>query len=580
MVYDYLVRKIEINRGLSLLSPLLSPQDAKKYFYPRDPIILDLDGNGIQTVGLNADIHFDFDSDGVLTQTGWVGAGDGLLILDRNANDAIDNGSELFGDYTPITRSSTTTNADGSVTTTSTTTYAPNGFAALASLDSNNDGMIDANDPAFAQLKLWRDTNQDGVSNTTGNTSELISLSEAGIVSLNLTNILKNQTQTNGNLLTREGSFTKIDATTGQTLTQTMSEYNLATNTFDTQFKDNITISDTAKTLPNMQGSGNVRELQQAATQSSALQSLLSQFSATTTRAAQKELLNQVLLAWADTSGMAKSLEARADGKFNIQYDAFGNERRSSNIKPSVFNTTMSGGTGTSTGNGTGSGGAGSAVISSSLDNSYLTDKYQALIAEWTNKLHVLEAFNGQYFFNLPDTKSQTAGANIGITTTAGSGSSSGSATVGIVSTPTLSIQFAQQQLNLLNQAYNSLTESIYGALVLQTRLKPYLDLVNLVIDNNGIHLDATALNNNLASKTQTDPLNALSDMLDLDKYAKNLLASTNWEGLASFDTLYDSLPKTPALTALLNEFSIKNLNIVDATTGLPVANDDWRLVA
>ena len=238
-----------------------------------------------------------------------------MLVLDRNSNNSIDNGTELFGDYTPITRSSTTTNADGSVTTTSTTTYAPNGFAALASLDSNNDGIIDANDPAFAQLKLWRDTNQDGVSNTTntgtGNTSELISLSEAGIVSLNLTNILKNQTQTNGNLLTREGSFTKIDATTGQTLTQTMSEYNLATNTFDTQFKDNITISDTAKTLPNMQGSGNVRELQQAASQSNSLQSLLNQFSTATTRDAQKTLLGQMISVWADTSGMAETLAQR-----------------------------------------------------------------------------------------------------------------------------------------------------------------------------------------------------------------------------------------------------------------------------
>ena len=243
---------------------------AKRFLFPRDPIILDLDGNGIKTVGLAANIHFDYDNDGVLTQTGWVGNGDALLVLDRNTNGNIDNGTELFGDYTPITR----TNADGSTTT----TYAPNGFAALASLDSNNDGIIDANDPAFAQLKLWRDTNQNG----TTNMGELITLQEAGIVSLNLANVLKNQATGNGNTLTREGSFTKLvttlDSATGQTttqtVTQTMGEYNLAINTFDTQFKENITISDTVKTLPNMHactgmflssGSGNVRELQQAA---------------------------------------------------------------------------------------------------------------------------------------------------------------------------------------------------------------------------------------------------------------------------------------------------------------------------
>ena len=179
-------------------------------------------------------------------------------------------------------------NLDGRNIPNSGTTFPPNGFAALASLDSNNDGIIDANDATFAQLKLWRDTNQDGTVNqsTNGagstNTSELISLTAAGIVSLNLANVLKNQATGNGNTLTREGSFTKqvttLDSATGQTTTQTvtqsMGEYNLAINTFDTQFKDNITISDTVKTLPNMQactgmflssGSGNVRELQQAA---------------------------------------------------------------------------------------------------------------------------------------------------------------------------------------------------------------------------------------------------------------------------------------------------------------------------
>ena len=178
--------------------------DASKFRYPRDPIILDLDGNGIKTVGLAANVHFDYDADGVLTQTGWVGQGDALLVLDRNSNGNIDNGTELFGDYTPITR----TNADG----TTTTTYAPNGFAALASLDTNNDGIIDASDPAFGQLKLWRDTNQDGTvdQSTNGNSGELISLAQAGIVSLNLANVLKNQATGNGNTLTREGSFTKL----------------------------------------------------------------------------------------------------------------------------------------------------------------------------------------------------------------------------------------------------------------------------------------------------------------------------------------------------------------------------------
>ena len=59
---------------------------AKNWTWPRDPIILDLDGNGLETVGLAANIHFDHDGDGVLTKTGWAGKSDALLVWDRNVN--------------------------------------------------------------------------------------------------------------------------------------------------------------------------------------------------------------------------------------------------------------------------------------------------------------------------------------------------------------------------------------------------------------------------------------------------------------------------------------------------------------
>ena len=85
-------------------------------------------------------------------------------------------------------------------------------------------------------------------------------LSDAGIVSLNLVNTLKNQNLPNGNQLTREGSFTRADGSTAA-----MGEFQLATDTFDTKFAQEIEVPEALKTLPNMQGAGNVRELQQAA---------------------------------------------------------------------------------------------------------------------------------------------------------------------------------------------------------------------------------------------------------------------------------------------------------------------------
>ena len=161
----------------------------------------------METVGLaTSNIHFDHDGDGVLTRTGWAGEDDALLVWDRNANGTIDTGAELFGDFTQLPNG----------------TLAPNGFAALAALDANGDGIIDANDPAFAELKLWRDSSQDGVSQG----GEFITLAEAGIVSLNLAHTLKNQNLANGNQLTREGSFTRADGSTAG-----MGEFLLASDT-------------------------------------------------------------------------------------------------------------------------------------------------------------------------------------------------------------------------------------------------------------------------------------------------------------------------------------------------------------
>ena len=513
---------------------------AKSWTWPRDPIILDLDGDGLETVGLAGNVYFDHDGDGVLTQTGWAGANDALLVWDRNGNGAIDTGAELFGDFTPMPNG----------------TLAPNGFAALAALDSNGDGVIDASDPAFHELKLWRDTSQDGKTDS----GELSSLADAGIVSLNLANTLKNQNLANGNQLTREGSFTRADGSTSA-----MGEFRLATSTFDTKFANQIEVPEALKTLPTMGGAGNVRELQQAAAQSSSLAGVLAQFQNAGTRAEQKALLDQLITAWADTSGMAKSLEERASGKYRIVYEAFGNERRSSSIDTVAFAAVSSGSVG---------GSGGGAALMTDFGGMYLSERYRNLISEWSRKLHVLEAFNGQYFFNLPEQKSQTAGANWGLAISAGSGGGSGA--MAIAAYPTLRVNFSQGQLDLLQQAYDSLKESVYASLVMQTRLKPYLDQIELVIDNDGIRLDAAALNQKLAEKKATDPENYLADLLDLDRYAGAFLAGTNWQGLADFDTLIDSLPNTPAIQALLDEFKVRRLTDTDESQWL---GDDADIV-
>ncbi|MEW2918033.1 calcium-binding protein [Ruegeria sp. ANG10] len=136
---------------------------------PTSPLVIDLDGDGIELTALyDTQTFFDLNIDGFAELTGWVQPDDGLLALDVNGNGAIDDNSELFGNATGF----------------------DNGFLQLAELDSNGDGVIDANDDQFSELNVWRDLDQDGVSDD----GELQSLAETGIVSIDLNSEEVNET--------------------------------------------------------------------------------------------------------------------------------------------------------------------------------------------------------------------------------------------------------------------------------------------------------------------------------------------------------------------------------------------------
>jgi hypothetical protein len=114
----------------------------------RDPLVLDLDGDGLETVGTSAGVLFDHDASGVRRGTGWVRPDDALVVLDRDGNGTIDSGRELFGTQTLM--------SDGR--------FAAHGLEALADLDSNGDGVFDAADERYGEVMLWRDLNQNGIS--------------------------------------------------------------------------------------------------------------------------------------------------------------------------------------------------------------------------------------------------------------------------------------------------------------------------------------------------------------------------------------------------------------------------------
>lgn len=181
--------------GLSQVSDGFN--DARDFVPRRDPLVLDLDGDGIETVGATGSILFDHDGDGVRSGTGWIAPDDGLLVLDRNGNGLIDNGGELFGADTLL--------SDGHKAT--------SGFEALADLDSNEDGVFNNEDAQFADVRVWRDLNQDGVSQA----GELFTLNQLGIAAIDLTpTTTVNLDLGNGNVVDNRGMFTRIDGTTGQ----------------------------------------------------------------------------------------------------------------------------------------------------------------------------------------------------------------------------------------------------------------------------------------------------------------------------------------------------------------------------
>ena len=136
------------------------------------PVVLNVLGDGFDLTDAAGGVNFDLNRDGVGERLSWTapGSDDAWLALDRNDNGRVDDGGELFGNYTPQPPSKQ-----------------PNGFLALAEYDrpehgGNSDGALDALDAAFASLLLWRDADHDGVSGP----GELLPLPASDVVRLHL----------------------------------------------------------------------------------------------------------------------------------------------------------------------------------------------------------------------------------------------------------------------------------------------------------------------------------------------------------------------------------------------------------
>lgn len=239
---------------LNSIGAILVNAGANTHGVAVDPLILDLNGDGIKLVSLaSSQALFDVDNDGVAANgqasrehTGWVATAttsghafntDGIVVHDLDGNGVIDGIRETLSEHykgTPGNQPAPVghflnapdgledrllalyNQALNSTDTPGTPTFS-SGFAALGSLNSNGDSVFDSQDAAWGSLRVWVDDNGDGLSfkdvngngvRDGGETTELKTFTELGITAINLYNSQESGLVSGGNTVVASGSFT------------------------------------------------------------------------------------------------------------------------------------------------------------------------------------------------------------------------------------------------------------------------------------------------------------------------------------------------------------------------------------
>ncbi|RVU35463.1 hypothetical protein EOE67_13890 [Rheinheimera riviphila] len=446
---------------------------------PRDPLVLDLDGDGVETVGTNAGIMFDHNGDGLKHGTGWVKPDDGLLVVDWNENGVIDSGKELFGDNTIV-----------DVSYNGVERKAKDGFEALKAFDGNDangqpwkgDGVIDAKDKIFSRLKVWQDLNQDGVTQQ----GELKTLAELGISSINLDNKNKGTTQ-HGNRVDSVSSFQFSDGREHE-----MSSLFFAADTFRNSFNDKIPLTERTEKLPDFAGSGGLRSLREAATLDDNLASLLETFSKATTRSEQLALVDDILWQW----HLGSELETFHDKMAKIAYRSYFDPYNTVSMFP--------------------------------LGKEYLTGRYS-----------VIEAFNGRPIENIVYSEYRGGGGGAGSVARSNT-SYFFFPSMGAHSNFPFQVR-AQNAERSIESTYQEIFNQVFSSLSFKTRLADIIDSVELNFDEAGISLNFEHLEGKLTAEISKNKLDGLADLFDIVKYYKEFVQDGSWDFISFCNTLTSS---------------------------------------
>jgi len=365
-----------------------------------DPLALDLDGDGAISLIADKDgsVYFDHDCDGVAFRSSWVSPNDGILVFDRNGDGLINNGSELFGNFTPLSNGTANSN------------LATDGFNALSDFDTNSDGIIDINDTEFENLKIWQDLNSNGITDD----GELKTLSELEIASINLNATNSNINLGNGNTQISQSSYTKFDGSSNL-----IADLNFNVDTINRKFvgENEINLTPEQLSRPNIKGTGFLRDLRFASALNENLANLIETYSVATTKQEQINLLDSVISSWAKTNpnyGFNFTLlKATATN---------GGSARVIRMTPTQHR-----------------------IYQSFTPSAGLLNSFIAI----TDKISIINAFSGRVNQNLFYTSSNDI----------------------------------ENIINQTNKTYEAIRDYVYKSLLTQTRLKDYLNLITLDIN-------------------------------------------------------------------------------------------------
>lgn len=487
------------------------------WFRPGDPLVLDLDGDGVELTSGNSTVLFDGNADQIRTGSQWVKSDDGFLVRDIDGSGTIDSGRELFGDGTRL--------PNGSI--------APDGFTALRPLDSSGDQRITAADAAFGELRVWQDANQDGQAQA----GELRSLTELGITQIGLT-------------ADGQGRSTFVQ----DGASKEVRNVNLATTAYVREFTDNVAISEEAAALPEMGGSGVVRDLREAMSlgndEAAALQERVSAFDNANSPQFRQAMVDSVIDAWAATStrvahtgrsgqagerlhfgfgGLYPPSMGQVESLFGPQLDAAGVDWRAmqspsgapdlNQLMPVLRELGIIRGERMLTYVG------GNMVWHEPIAWRYdAADMFFMHGGEQGRRVGVLERFYGSavldnFWFVAPKQSDPWNG------------------------TVVAQINIPPQPAAQFDVAYDSLQQDVYRALYQQTVGARLLGDAAYFVDDDGIHMDLSALHAAFDARIAADPAQAAVELAEFTRMMQGIqLESWGWDGTARLADLLASV--------------------------------------